>query len=101
MMQIDKQQTEEVTHLRIAGDMTIYEAAALHAALLESLAGPDAIELDLAGVTELDTAGFQQLYLLRREARAAGKSLRITLHSAATREVFDLYRAHPYFDDPS
>jgi anti-sigma B factor antagonist len=99
-MRIDKQQEGRHTRLRIAGEMTIYEAAALYQALLASLAECDTLELDLTQVTELDTAGFQQLYLLRREALIAGKSMRIGAHSAATRDVLDLCRMHPHFADP-
>jgi anti-sigma B factor antagonist len=100
-MHIDEQRQGRHTRLRIAGEMTIYEAAALYEKLLASLSECDALELDLTGVTELDTAGFQQLYLLRREAVGNGKSLRISAHSAATRDVLDLFRMHPHFADPA
>jgi anti-sigma B factor antagonist len=100
-MHIDKHQEGRHTRLRIAGELTIYEAAALYQALLASLAESDTLELDLTEVTELDTAGFQQLYLLRREALAAGKAMRISAHSAATRDVLDLCRVHAHFAEPA
>jgi anti-sigma B factor antagonist len=99
-MHIDKQRDGRRTQLRLAGELTIYEAVALQQTLLAALAESDGIELDLAGVTELDTAGFQQLYLLQRESRAAAKRLNIAAHSAATREVFELLRADALFDEP-
>ena len=72
-MQIDMQQQGRHTRLQISGELTIYDAVALHRALLESLGACDSLELDLAAVTDLDAAGLQQLMLLRREARATGK----------------------------
>jgi anti-sigma B factor antagonist len=96
-MRIDKQQRGRELRLEIAGEVTIYSALPLHQAVLASLAEADAIELDLAGVTELDSAGVQQLLLLSREARAAGKRLTISAESPATREVFELFRIDSHF----
>lgn len=98
-MLVDKQVEGRCTRLCFAGELTIYDAAALQQTLLACLGESDSIELDLAAVTELDTAGFQQLYLLRRESRAADKRLHIRAHSPATREVFDLLRADALFDE--
>ena len=89
-MQIDMQQQGRHTHLRISGELTIYDAVALHRALLESLGSCDCLELDLSAVTDLDAAGLQQLLLLRREARATGKDLQILAHGDATRDVLAL-----------
>jgi anti-sigma B factor antagonist len=100
-LHIDKHLEGHCARLRFAGELTIYDAGALHQALLASLAESDSIELDLAGVTELDTAGFQQLYLLQRESLAAHKRVRIGAHSPATREVFELLRADALFDGPA
>lgn len=87
--------------LALSGELTIYEARELQALLLGSLRECESLELDLAGVTELDTAGFQQLYLLRREAATAGKPLRIIAHSAATREVFALLNVEQWPEEGS
>lgn len=99
-MQIDKRLDGAVARLAIAGELTIYSAAALSVALRASVAESDSVELELSAVTELDSAGFQQLYLWCREARSLNKRLRISAHGPATREVFDLYRAHALFEDP-
>lgn len=96
-MHIDKQLDGRALRLAISGEMTIYHVLPLHQAVLASLVEADSIEVDLAGVTELDTAGVQQLCLLSREARAAGKPFRIDAESPVTREVFELYRLQGYF----
>jgi anti-anti-sigma regulatory factor len=80
--------------------MTIYTAAELKSQLLKALDECAEIEIDLAEVSELDTAGFQQLYLAKREASRRGRSLRLVAHSDATREVLDLYHMGGYFGDP-
>lgn len=65
----------------VAGDMTIYAALALKDKLLLPLAQCKAVEIDLAGVSEIDSAGLQLLIVARNEARARGKTLTITGHS--------------------
>jgi anti-sigma B factor antagonist len=100
-MQVDKRIEGRTARLGLAGELTIYCAAELQAVLLASLGECDEIEVELSAVTELDSAGFQQLYLWSREARAANKRLSISAHSAATREVFDLYRADAFFEVPA
>ena len=99
-MQIEKQLDGSTLRLGLGGELTIYSAGELQAVLLASLHESEAIELELAAVTELDSAGFQLLYLLAREGHAARKPVRVCSHSPATREVFDLYRAHGHFAAP-
>ena len=85
--------------LRIAGDMTIYEAAAQCGEVLAALEGQDELEIDLAGVTALDTAGLQVLMLAKKTAAAHGASLRLTGHSAAVVDAFDLLQLGQFFGD--
>lgn len=99
-MQIDMQQQGRHMCLQLSGELTIYDAVALHRALLESLGAADSLDLDLAQVTDLDAAGLQQLMLLRREARAAGKALQVIAHSDATRDVLTLCGLDADFAEP-
>lgn len=85
---------------RLQGDLTIYQAKELKERLLALLTGSEELELDLAGVTELDTAGVQLLLLAKFEAGRAGKTLRLTSHSDAVRAVIDLYNLAARFGDP-
>lgn len=84
----------------VTGDMTIYRAAELKEALLPCVARCREVEINLSGVIEMDTAGFQILLLAKREAAAAGKPLRLVAHSPATLEVLDLFGMASYFGDP-
>lgn len=86
--------------LAIVEDMTIYHAAAQKPQLLEALAAADVLEIDLSAVAEIDTAGFQLLILVKREARRLGKEARIVAHSQAVREVLDFFNVAADFGDP-
>ncbi len=76
--------------LALSGELTIYRAAELKAELLAAAALGESPVLDLAEVSEIDTAGVQLLLLAQREAAARGAALTLTRPSAAVREVFAL-----------
>lgn len=79
--------------------MTIYQAAQDKARLLDALGNVEELEIDLSAVTEMDTAGIQLLLLVKREAAAANKVMRLTAHSEAALDVIDLYNLSGYFGD--
>lgn len=83
--------------LRIEGELTIFRAMELKPVLL---AEPLPQEIDLAGVTEIDTAGVQLLMLAKRAALAQQRELRLVGHSPAVIEVFELLNVAAYFGDP-
>ena len=88
------------TSFRMAGEMTIYRAAELKEMLLEPLQHSGAtLEVDLSGVTELDTAGLQLLILAKRTALKNEGQLRLIGHSPAVLNVFDLLNLAAYFGD--
>lgn len=80
----------------IEGDMTIYNAGALKEQLARVLGDPRALELNLAQVSEIDSAGVQLLMLVKRERR----SVSLAQHSVAVLDVFELMGLAPYFGDP-
>lgn len=86
--------------LTLGGEFNIYEAAAGKERLLAALAGADTLEVDLAGVSDIDTAGIQLLILAKREARAAGKTLILAGHSRPVVELIELYGLAAWFGDP-
>jgi anti-sigma B factor antagonist len=89
----------KVRKVAISGAMTIYAAAAAKDTLLDALNGAGELEVDLSGVTEMDTAGVQLLALLKREAASSGKRVALCGHSPAVLEVLDCYRLAAYFGD--
>lgn len=86
------------THtLRIEGELTIFRATELKPVLF---ADPPATEIDLSGVTEMDSAGLQLLMLAKKTALAQGRELHLTGHSEAVVDVFELLNVAAYFGDP-
>lgn len=88
------------TRLAVSQDLTIYHAMDLKQQLLEALERADALELDLAQVAEMDTAGLQLLMLVKREAGRQDKPLSIVAHSPAVRQTIDFCNLAAYFGDP-
>lgn len=99
-MELKSEHHENRLRLHAAGEMTIYSAAELKPALLAAMGQSDEIEIDLSGVSELDTSGVQLLMLVKREAVAAGKGLTLSGHSPAVLEVFELLGLGGWFGDP-
>ena len=83
--------------LRIEGEFTIFRAAELKAVLL---ADPAPLEINLSGVTEMDTAGVQLLMLAKQTALAHQRELRLVAHSPAVMDVFEMLNLAAYFGDP-
>ena len=86
--------------LAIVEEMTIYNAGALKQKIVEGLNSAEVLELDLAAVGEIDTAGFQLLVLAKREAARLGKQAPIVAHSQAVQEVVDFFHMAAEFGDP-
>jgi anti-sigma B factor antagonist len=82
------------------GEMTIYTASDNKLQLVAALETGKVLEIDLAQVTEIDTAGLQLLILAKQELRRRDQALRITGHSAAVVEVLDLCDMTGFFGDP-
>ena len=83
--------------LRIEGELTIARVTELKPRVLPT---PPLTEIDLSGVTELDTAGLQLLMLAKKSAQAAHLQLRLVGHSPAVLNVFELLNVATYFGDP-
>jgi anti-sigma B factor antagonist len=81
-------------------DFTIYRVAEIKPDLLEVIAAGERIELDLAQVERIDSAGCQLLMLAKREASAAGKTLAIVAHSPAVQSLIEFYNLAAWFGDP-
>lgn len=92
--------TAELCRVRIDEELTIYQAAVLKAELCDISSKAAELEIDLAGVSEIDSAGFQLLVLLKREAAAANKRLSFCRHSSAVLKLLDLYQMAGAFGDP-
>jgi anti-sigma B factor antagonist len=81
----------EGLRMRVAGEMTVYTAAALYDEVLAAIdTHAQTNMLDLSEVTEIDTAGLQILLVACRRARELGRELQIVAVSLAVNEVLEL-----------
>ena len=85
--------------LSLTEDLTIYHALEQKPALLDALAATDELELDLAQVDEIDSAGLQLLILLKKEAQRAGKRLAIVTASQPVSELIGFCHLANEFGD--
>ena len=85
--------------LAIDTELTIYTAAEQKPVLLNFLNSDNELELNLANVTEFDSAGLQLLILLKREALQQSKKLAFVMHSKAVIETLELANLANAFGD--
>lgn len=76
----------------IAGEMNIYAVAGLKEAIGQLAAGHQTLDIDLSGVTEVDTAGLQLILAARG---LPGCAVRFTRHSPAVRQLLEQVRLEP------
>ncbi len=86
--------------LAISEDMTIYNSLMHKQLLMDALEKHDVLELDLSAVGEIDSAGFQLLVLIKREATRLGKTASIVAHSQCVQELVDFLDMAAHFGDP-
>ena len=85
--------------LIIEGELSIFTAAEQKSRLLAFLQSGDRLEVNLANVGEIDSAGLQLLILLKREASRNGKPLAFVMHSKAVLEILELANLTSAFGD--
>lgn len=91
------QVNDTTKQLSLNGDLTIYNAVECKTKLLESLQDCKSLELDLSAVGEMDSAGFQLLLLLKRQAEQQQCNLSISKHSQAVQDVIIFYNMDKHF----
>ncbi|MBI5893203.1 MAG: STAS domain-containing protein [Deltaproteobacteria bacterium] len=82
--------------LKIKGEMNIFNAVEIKNSLVDNLLDSPKIEIDLSGVSEMDTAGFQLLVMLKQEADCLNKGFKIVSCSPSVQAVLELYRMKDY-----
>ena len=88
------------THVEIKGEMSIFTALSVRQQLLDAFEQAGDIEVDLASVSEMDSAGIQLLIAAKREAALHARTLRFTGHSRAVFDLLELYDVAGQLGDP-
>ena len=89
------------TLVKVSGEMTIYTAAELKQALTPLLYRQQALELDLSGVSEMDSAGLQLLLAAKKTMQQGGYPLHLVMHSHAVLDALELCQLAAFFGDPT
>ena len=96
-MGIETKWQGSTARVALTGELTIYSAAEVKAGLAEAMAVASEIEVDLSGVTEMDTAGLQLMLIAKRNP---GKEVRFTNHTPAVLRLVDLANLGGMLGDP-
>ena len=88
---LKKKGEDDTILLTMIGELTIYTAGKLKSVLLNELNAFSGIVLNLSGIDDADTAGFQLILFMKREADTAGKGFIINEASARVKSIFSLY----------
>jgi len=94
------EQGDSVTYIAIADEMTIYTALEQKNELLPHLKPNHQLQLDLSGVSEIDSAGMQLLIHMKQKAKELDNEFSLVQHSQAVVEVIGLFNLTSFFGDP-
>ena len=86
--------------VRLEGEFTIFQASEYKQPLLDCVHKAPELEVDLAWVEEIDTAGVQLMLLLKREAVRLGHEVVFSHHSHAVLDVINLLHLTGPLGDP-
>lgn len=95
-----KNKKAKLRRLALEGELNIYAVATLKDKLLAPIDSGAEVEMDLARVSDIDSAGLQLLILAKRHAATHGASLRLVGHSRPVQELLELYNLAAWFGDP-
>jgi anti-sigma B factor antagonist len=88
-MSID--QRADTTMISVKGEIDLMRAQQLESQISDTLDAPSkTVEVDLSGVTFMDSSGISALLKGRRHADLRGKSYRVTGAAGIVREVLEL-----------
>jgi anti-sigma B factor antagonist len=98
MMELVYQQDNAHSRLLVSGEMTVSYMVAHKEPLLSYVRSHAYLTIDLAQVSQIDTAGVQMIMLLKKESHDLGGTVLLTGHSQAVRELVGLLRLEVLFD---
>lgn len=95
-----KQPKKGVALLAIQDEMTIYTVREQKQQLFDKLKSAKEVQVDLGGVTEIDSAGVQLLMFLKQESISRNIKFSLIHHSQAVVGVLEMLNLSKYFGDP-
>lgn len=98
MVEFDEQIRGSVGVLDVAGEIDMASADEFRDRLLECLQRSDSLEVDLGGLTFIDSSGLAALVRLRTEAEILGKDVALVNVSSPTARLLELTGLQGLFD---
>lgn len=99
---MDNSTPSPATGPAINGELTIFTAAEIKQRWLDAIrlsASPD-VEIDLSGVTEIDSAGLQLMVMARIEGLCRDKTVRFGRPSDPVADLIETCGLSRFFSDP-
>jgi len=96
-MSIDVKCDGDMARLALSGELNIYTVAEIKATLADCMARAGRIEVDLFGITDVDTAGLQLMLIAKRNP---GTEVRFVNHSRCVLRLVDLANLAGVLGDP-
>jgi len=87
----EKREDSGTVKIIFDGDVTIYTVSNLKKDLMKKCDKNRNMEFDFSGITKIDTAGYQVLFLFKKDAEKKGGSINFTNPSDEVKNVFSLY----------
>ncbi|MEH8160009.1 STAS domain-containing protein [Aeromonas veronii] len=100
-MQLQSELLDNKVVVTMPDEITIYTVSELKDALSPLLHQGNELELNLATVSEIDSAGLQLLLAAKKTALQQGSSLALVWHSHVVLELLELCQLSAFFGDPT
>jgi len=96
-MNIQIERIGKTARITLTGELTIYSVMDVKAGLADAMSSVDEVEVDLSGITEIDSAGLQLMLIAKRNP---GKEVRFSNHPKSVLRLVDLANLGGVFGDP-
>ncbi|BAL23183.1 lipid asymmetry maintenance protein MlaB [Azoarcus sp. KH32C] len=96
-MSIDVKCDGSAARVSLNGELNIYTVAEIKASLADCMEHADRIEIDLFGVSDIDTAGLQLMLIAKRDP---GKEVHFVNHPPCVLRLVDLANLAGVLGDP-
>lgn len=96
-MSIEVRREGNTARVTLGGELSIYTVAEIKASLADCMEYADQIDVDMFGVTEMDTAGLQLMLIAKRNP---GKEVRFVNHPQSVLRLIDLANLAGVLGDP-
>jgi anti-sigma B factor antagonist len=96
-MSVEVEYTGTSARVMLGGELSIYSVAEVKSALAEAMVRASELEVDLSGVTEIDSAGLQLMLIVKRHPESA---VRFVGHPPEVLRLVDLAQLGEALGDP-